>query len=212
MPDMEAVLDQYRRAQRELEYLRDLVRLAAPGFLESAEGDEEKARRATWIYWEVPEVDVKVVAKAIFGEEKHTTLVCRYVGPDPAPGVCLDCGGLTTRKSRSAERKCRFCEEKAAEYRQQRNQEYAAQREREESNLQRLRVMPYREYLQTDHWAATRGQKLRQAGYACQLCNARGGVLDVHHRTYERRGFEWMGDLIVLCRDCHAKFHDKIPA
>jgi hypothetical protein len=31
--------------------------------------------------------------------------------------------------------------------------------------------------------------------------------LDVHHRTYENKGKEKLGDLTVLCRECHTKFH-----
>lgn len=50
---------------------------------------------------------------------------------------------------------------------------------------------------------------LRRADYKCQLCN-REGTMNVHHKTYERLGEEQLNDLIVLCQDCHAKFHDKI--
>lgn len=70
-----------------------------------------------------------------------------------------------------------------------------------------LRTMPYDEYLQTDHWKDVRTQALRRAGYRCQVCND-GGQLDVHHRTYERRGEEAPGDVTVLCRSCHSVFHD----
>jgi hypothetical protein len=46
-----------------------------------------------------------------------------------------------------------------------------------------------------------------KAGFRCQVCNAYGVQLNVHHRTYERRGAEWDTDLIVLCHDCHEIFH-----
>lgn len=71
------------------------------------------------------------------------------------------------------------------------------------------RTMPYRDYLQTPEWQATRGSALRRAGYRCQLCNGRDGPLDVHHRTYARRGNEAAEDVIVLCRTCHALFHAR---
>lgn len=74
----------------------------------------------------------------------------------------------------------------------------------------RLRVMPYPEYLQTEHWRGLRAAKLEEAGYRCQLCNGAAG-LEVHHRTYERRGRELLDDLTVLCVDCHGKFHDRLP-
>ncbi len=75
--------------------------------------------------------------------------------------------------------------------------------------IQDLRTMPYREYLQTDHWQVLRKRMLKRAGYRCQLCNVEGR-LHVHHRTYENRGNESYSDLIVLCPNCHAKHHDKI--
>ena len=68
--------------------------------------------------------------------------------------------------------------------------------------------MPYAEYLQTPEWFAKRTAALRRAGYRCQLCN-RTGRLEVHHRTYERRGNEAPEDLIVLCEGCHEVFHQS---
>jgi len=70
-----------------------------------------------------------------------------------------------------------------------------------------LAKMEYREYLLTAEWADRRKRKLESVGYACQVCNASGVQLDVHHRTYERRGAELDSDLTVLCHDCHAVFH-----
>lgn len=69
-----------------------------------------------------------------------------------------------------------------------------------------LRGMPYREYLQTPEWKETAKRKRRQAGNRCQVCNASGVQLDVHHRTYENRGHELDEDLIVLCHECHGIF------
>lgn len=72
-----------------------------------------------------------------------------------------------------------------------------------------LEGMPYEDYLQTPAWQERRSQALRDAGNKCQLCYS-PKHLNVHHKTYERRGHELPGDLIVLCQDCHAKHHDKI--
>ncbi len=71
-----------------------------------------------------------------------------------------------------------------------------------------LRALPYREYLQTPHWKRRRQDKVRVAGYRCQLCNRGAVTLNVHHRTYERLGEEHDGDLTVLCQDCHSIFHE----
>lgn len=69
---------------------------------------------------------------------------------------------------------------------------------------------PYTRYLKTTHWQRTRLAALERAGSRCQLCNSTKR-LNVHHRTYENLWGEQPDDLIVLCRACHAKFHDKLP-
>jgi len=66
----------------------------------------------------------------------------------------------------------------------------------------------YQEYLQSDHWKELSVKAKQWAGNRCQLCN-KDGELHTHHRTYGRLGQELAGDLIVLCANCHAKFHDK---
>lgn len=68
--------------------------------------------------------------------------------------------------------------------------------------------MPYADYLRTAHWQQTRGSALRRSDYHCQLCRSQER-LEVHHNTYDNLGREYPEDLIVLCHDCHAKFHDK---
>jgi len=73
-------------------------------------------------------------------------------------------------------------------------------------SIEELRKMPYEEYLQTGHWQNIRKQALFRAKYKCQLCSNKGKLF-VHHNTYENRGEEKDEDLIVLCKDCHEKFH-----
>lgn len=72
--------------------------------------------------------------------------------------------------------------------------------------LAELRAMPYAAYLQTPEWKKKRARALLIAGYRCQICNV-SGLLNVHHRTYERLGCEWLTDLLVLCQPCHETFH-----
>ncbi|MFP4526623.1 MAG: HNH endonuclease [Bacteroidales bacterium] len=67
----------------------------------------------------------------------------------------------------------------------------------------------YHGYLRTGLWQEKRKQKLEEAEHRCQLCNSSDG-LQVHHRTYDNVFNERKSDLIVLCRDCHARFHDKV--
>lgn len=68
----------------------------------------------------------------------------------------------------------------------------------------------YREYLASEAWQIRRKWKLEQADHRCQVCNS-DEQLHVHHRTYDRLGNERENDLTVLCRDCHALFHHRMP-
>ena len=97
---------------------------------------------------------------------------------------------------------CSVCDAKS-------KQRTAAEERQSELRKAHLSRMPYKEYLKTPEWAARRARALRTAKGACQLCNATGVVLDVHHRTYKNRGNEKFADLIVLCRACHGKHHGK---
>ena|SRR2546428_1799666 len=70
-----------------------------------------------------------------------------------------------------------------------------------------LKAMSHADYLKTDEWRRLRFLTLRIAGDRCQVCNAPGPGLQVHHRTYEHFGEERPGrDLTVLCSACHALF------
>jgi hypothetical protein len=65
----------------------------------------------------------------------------------------------------------------------------------------------YRAYLRSPEWAIRRQAALERAGGRCQLDRTHEGPVDVHHNTYDRRGDEAPEDLIVLCRECHARHH-----
>lgn len=72
--------------------------------------------------------------------------------------------------------------------------------------------LSYKDFLRTPYWKAVSYYAKRKAGFACQICNSKQN-LATHHKTYERHGFEHFEigrDLIVLCKDCHDKFHDKL--
>jgi hypothetical protein len=77
----------------------------------------------------------------------------------------------------------------------------------DKQRLFRLRTMPYEEYLKTSEWLAKRQQVLER-DEGCRNCNAQEN-LEVHHRTYARRGYEDLRDLTVLCESCHEHFHQK---
>jgi hypothetical protein len=73
-----------------------------------------------------------------------------------------------------------------------------------------LHNMAYPLYLQTREWKAKRNRKLIQAGNRCEICGSLHR-LEVHHTTYERRGYELLEDLTVLCRSCHQLYYDTLP-
>lgn len=77
---------------------------------------------------------------------------------------------------------------------------------RKAPTAQQRREMPYEEYLKTAYWAAKRRAAIIRAQGRCQVCNSNTS-LQVHHRTYERRGCEHAADLTVLCKRCHERHH-----
>lgn len=76
-----------------------------------------------------------------------------------------------------------------------------------DERLLELMQMPYADYLQTAEWQELRRSMVRAAGFRCQWCSTNRQRLDVHHKTYERRGRELRDDLIVLCGECHRQHH-----
>lgn len=172
------------------------------------------------LYWN-SDIPVAEIAEAYNLPDGR--VVCEVAGPAHVNGIsCARCKGPITVYSRTALREerwlrwvnlktreivCDECEDKDRKISAELNQIERELREMDDRNrLQDLRTMPYREYLQTDEWKETRADALRAAEYRCQLCCA-GGRLHVHHRTYVRRGDEHIGDLIVLCAECHETFH-----
>lgn len=68
----------------------------------------------------------------------------------------------------------------------------------------------YKEFLNSLYWKIISEEKKRQANYACQLCGSKN-QLNTHHSDYTYYGIEVfnMNKLIVLCKKCHSKFHNK---
>jgi hypothetical protein len=72
-----------------------------------------------------------------------------------------------------------------------------------------LRTMPYEEYLKTPEWEEKRLAVLARDDHRCRNCNGQD-TLNVHHRTYARRGNEDPNDLTTLCERCHKQFHQEV--
>jgi len=62
----------------------------------------------------------------------------------------------------------------------------------------------YLEYIRSREWQGKRKLALNFAGHSCQLCGSSLAPLHVHHRNYRRLKDEYISDLLVLCRRCHA--------
>jgi 5-methylcytosine-specific restriction endonuclease McrA len=82
--------------------------------------------------------------------------------------------------------------------------EARARTRRREARERRQRE--YRQYLRSEGWMLRRQVALDRARGFCEDCGARGS-LDVHHRTYKRKGNERPEDLVAVCRRCHKERH-----
>lgn len=76
-----------------------------------------------------------------------------------------------------------------------------------DAEIQRLRALPYQEYLASVWWRRRRYARLHQAHGKCERCGVVTTVVNVHHVHYDRRGAERDSDLEVLCRTCHEGHH-----
>ena len=193
--------------------LKEKISESALAWLSEANEPTDRIRRAGVFYWEVPEARTADIAAIFFGRATGTNRLCRLMPPGP-PIECSE-GHFTVPESRSMaadlrnqrRTQCPECRRISMAESDSRTREDQA---RFDQRVSELRLMPYRHYLDTEEWKSTRRRALRKADFRCQLCDGQG-LLNVHHRTYVRRGFEEPADLIVLCEPCHAKFHDKLP-
>ncbi len=69
--------------------------------------------------------------------------------------------------------------------------------------IERLRSLPYSEYLRSDWWHWKRERAIKRANGDCELCRE-ATATQVHHTTYANLGRERNSDLVALCRRCHA--------
>jgi hypothetical protein len=64
----------------------------------------------------------------------------------------------------------------------------------------------YAEYLDSEHWKSVRARyRASKVPDYCARCGGPGENL--HHKTYERLGREWLRDLVLLCRPHHEAVH-----
>lgn len=75
------------------------------------------------------------------------------------------------------------------------------------SNVRRLGMRTYREYLDSDYWAAAKKRYSRS--YRPQDCPCGAIATHLHHLTYLTLGAEHPDDLIALCNWCHLLAHGR---
>lgn len=66
--------------------------------------------------------------------------------------------------------------------------------------------MSYYAYINGPVWKQRRASFLMRRGKKCEACG-HTGIMEVHHRTYDRMGQERDSDLAVLCDPCHTVVH-----
>ena len=71
-----------------------------------------------------------------------------------------------------------------------------------------IRKMTYKEYLSTRYWGLVSLQVKSDAGWRCEICGNRNGLV-VHHDEYKWLGFDMyhIDRLRCLCKTCHEKLH-----
>src|SRR5687768_778426 len=66
----------------------------------------------------------------------------------------------------------------------------------------------YKKYLASDDWKIKREAVLQRAGGFCEGCRSRMAT-QVHHLTYQHVGYEYLWELVAICRPCHDRLHKR---
>ena len=220
MDEVESVLRDIQDMELAIQELKERLHELPDEMVKQIPADE-RINVARYLYWLVPEVSSYDIAHAFFdvGIHKLRDIIGGYEGNVN----CEKCGNPIQFTSRThAKEMIESAQSASPRYAEgykvlcvscrkdvfaDRNKYYEQVSTSQKKRLQELKTMPYQEYLQTPEWQARRKQHLKSVGYRCQICNSSGVIIDIHHRTYERRGQEHYKDLIALCRDCHSTFH-----
>lgn len=64
-------------------------------------------------------------------------------------------------------------------------------------------------YLRSQEWQDRRRLVLLRAQGICEGCRI-APAIDVHHRTYDNVGHEFLFELLALCRPCHDRYHAQV--
>lgn len=69
----------------------------------------------------------------------------------------------------------------------------------------------YNAHIRSPRWARIKALVHERAGRICEGCRANPSW-EIHHRTYEHLGDEFIFELVALCVGCHERFHQEIEA
>lgn len=222
MLEIEAILNDIRDAENILAELKSrLCEMPKKMALELAT-EEERVNAARYLYWLISEIPTDAITIGLFGTNVG---VRKFLGKITGDISCDRCETPMVFRSRShlketqksisstytryAEGYRILCNPCWEDVQALRNREWKQAEAKQQARLKVLATMPYYQYLQSTEWQERRKQHLKSSGYRCQICNAYGVRLNVHHRTYERRGCEYYKDLVTLCEDCHNIFHKE---
>ncbi len=67
----------------------------------------------------------------------------------------------------------------------------------------------YYGYLESEMWRRKREFILKRSNGKCERCGKKANY--VHHKTYERVGYEQPEDLMAVCKSCHGLEHSENP-
>jgi hypothetical protein len=66
----------------------------------------------------------------------------------------------------------------------------------------------YDGYLKSPAWIQKRNLVLARANHFCEGCGTRRAT-QVHHKTYDNVGNEFLFELVAVCDACHDRIHDQ---
>ena len=223
MAAFEALLTDIAEMQEAIQTLKQRLKAIPSEMAQELTTEAERVDAARYLYWTYPELSSVILAKELLGLSVRDLKL--RLGPQTHNLQCEQCQAPVSFQTRTALPKlleskkrgwpslilCEPCCTQEKNQRREQNEAWCRQRREQEAEARRrlyeLHTMPYPDYLQTPEWRERRGRHLASVGFRCQVCNTPAHSLDVHHRTYERRGCEHYTDLLALCRGCHALFH-----
>lgn len=149
-------------------------------------------------------------------EQQFTGKTVNGGGVDVYRRYCRSCGAATTQSlsHRSVEHTAIVIVDTAA--RDKRVDKYIKHRRDqldEIANAAADRQQPerradYADYLNSPEWAEKRAAVMDRCDGVCEGCRKRTAT-DVHHLTYRNVRREFLFELVGMCRECHARWHEQ---